>query len=181
MQAGADLVNVVKQYSEFGLKKQNIGLAIGLLFESDVAALGQEAYEGAVATVPWFWNLDAKATEWTRRFEKAAGKKPSFDQAAVYSAVTQYLEAVKRAKTDEADKVIGQLEGHSFSDFFARNATIRKEDHRNILDVYQVKVKPKSEAKEDGDYYTKINTTPAKDAFTPLSESKCKMDKQASR
>jgi branched-chain amino acid transport system substrate-binding protein len=181
MQAGADLVNVVKQYSEFGLKKQKIGLAIGLLFESDVAALGQDAYEGAVATVPWFWNLDAKATEWTRKFEKAAGKKPSFDQAAVYSAVTQYLEAVKRAKTDEADKVIGQLEGHSFSDFFARNATIRKEDHRNILDVYQVKVKPKSEAKEEGDYYTKINTTPAKDAFTPLSESKCKMDKQASR
>ena len=84
MQAGADLVNVVKQYNEFGLKKQGIGLAIGLLFESDVAALGQDAYEGATATVPWFWNLDKKATDWTRRFEKEVGHKPSFDQAAVY-------------------------------------------------------------------------------------------------
>ncbi|HYZ90719.1 MAG TPA: ABC transporter substrate-binding protein, partial [Myxococcales bacterium] len=88
MQAGADLVNVVKQYNEFGLKKQNIGLAIGLLFESDVAALGQDAYHGAIATVPWFWNLDEKATQWSRKFEKAFGKKPTFDQAAVYSAVT---------------------------------------------------------------------------------------------
>ena len=180
MQAGADLVNVVKQYNEFGLKKQGIGLAIGLLFESDIAALGQDAYEGAIATVPWFWNLDAKATEWTKKFQKAVGKKPSFDQAAVYSAVTTYLEAVKRAKTDDPEKVIAALEGHKFSDFFARDAEIRKQDHRVILDVYQVKVKPKKSAKEDGDYYDKITTTPAKDAFTPLSESKCKMA-QASR
>src|SRR6266481_132594 len=175
MQAGADLVNVVKQYNEFGLKKQNIGLAIGLLFESDVAALGQDAYHGAIATVPWFWNLDNAATDWSRKFEKAFGKKPTFDQAAVYSAVTQYLEAVKRAKTDDGAKVVAQLEGHKFNDFFAHDGQIRKEDHRTILDVYQVQVKPKSEAKEDGDYYKEIAKTPAAEAFTPLSESKCKM------
>src|SRR5205085_194432 len=103
--------------------------------------------------VPWFWNLDAKATAWARKFEKAVGKKPSFDHAAVYSAVTTYLEAVLRAKTDDAAKVIAQLEGHKFSDFFAHDASVRKEDHRVILDVYQVEVKPKSEAKEAGDYY----------------------------
>ena len=175
MQAGADLVNVVKQYNEFGLKKQNIGLAIGLLFESDIAALGQDAYQGAIATVPWFWNLDKAATDWSAKFEKAFGKKPTFDQAAVYSAVTQYLEAVKRAKTDEGDKVVAQLEGHKFHDFFAHNGQIRKEDHRTILDVYQVQVKPKSEAKGDGDYYKEIGKTAADQAFTPLSESKCKM------
>jgi len=175
MQAGADLVNVVKQYNEFGLKKQNVGLAIGLLFESDVAALGQDAFQGAVATVPWFWNLDKAATDWSRKFEKAFGKKPTFDQAAVYSAVTQYLEAVKRAKTDDGEKVVAQLEGHKFNDFFARNGEIRKQDHGLILDVYQVQVKPKSEAKEDGDYYKEINKTSADQAFTPLAESKCKM------
>jgi branched-chain amino acid transport system substrate-binding protein len=175
MQAGADLVNVVKQYKEFGLKKQDIRLAIGLLFETDVFALGQDAYEGAIATVPWFWNLDDKATDWARKFQKAFGKLPSFDHAAVYSAVTQYLEAVKRAKTDEGEKVVAKLEGHKFSDFFARNAMIRKEDHRNILDVYQVQVKPKSEAKEEGDIYKQVAKTAADQAFTPLSESKCKM------
>src|SRR5437763_3017301 len=175
MQAGADLVNVVKQYKEFGLKKQNIGLAIGLLFETDVAALGQDAYQGAIATVPWFWNVDDKATQWSRKFENAFGKKPTFDQAAVYSAVTQYLDAIKRAKTDDADKVVAQLEGHKFNDFFARNGQLRKEDHGLILDVHQVQVKPKTDAKEDGVYYKEIGKTPAAEAFTPLSESKCKM------
>ena len=125
--------------------------------------------------MPWFWNLDKAATDWSRKFEKAVGKKPTFDQAAVYSAVTQYLEAVKRAKTDEGEKVVAQLEGRKFSDFFAHDAQIRKEDHRTILDVYQVQVKPKSEAKEDGDYYKEIAKTLADQAFTPLSESKCKM------
>src|SRR5207237_1010860 len=110
------------QYNEFGLKKQGIALAIGLLFESDIRALGQDAYEGAIATVPWFWQLDSKASDWAHKFEKAFGKKPSFDQAAVYSAVTTYLDAVKRAKTDDPDKVIAALEGHKFSDFFAHGA-----------------------------------------------------------
>jgi branched-chain amino acid transport system substrate-binding protein len=82
---------------------------------------------------------------------------------------------VKRAKSDESDKVVAQLEGHKFNDFFARNGEIRKQDHGLILDVHQVQVKPKTEAKEDGDYYKDIGKTPAADAFTPLSESKCKM------
>lgn len=175
MQAGADLVNVVKQYNEFGLKKAGVGLAIGLLFETDVMALGQDAYAGAYATVPWFRGLDAKSRAWSDRFEKAFGKGPTFDQAGVFSAVTTYLQAVARAKSDDAAKVIAQLEGHKFEDFFARHAQVRKEDHRVILDGYLVEVKAKSETKLPWDFYKLVSTTPAEKAFTPLAESKCKM------
>lgn len=175
MQAGNDLVNVVKQYNEFGLKKQGIGLGIGLLFETDVAALGQDAYAGALATVPWFWNLDARSQQWTRAFEKSFGKKPSWAQAGVYSAAMTYLNAVVRAKSDNGDAVVKALEGHRFSDFFARNAYIRPQDHRVILDVYTVQVKPKAQAKENGDYFRRVTTIPAAKAFMPLSENKCKM------
>ena len=175
MQAGNDLVNVVKQYNEFGLKKQGIGLGLGLLFETDVAALGQDAFAGAITTVPWFWNLDARSRQWAANFEKAFGKKPTWAQAGVYSATTTYLNAVARAKSDNGDDVVKALEGYKFSDFFARNATIRPQDHRVILDVYTVQVKPKSQAKENGDIYTRLQTIPAAKAFMPLSESKCKM------
>jgi branched-chain amino acid transport system substrate-binding protein len=177
MQAGNDLVNVVKQYNEFALKKGGVGLAIGLLFDTDVDALGQDAYAGAVVTVPWFWNMDAQSKAWSADFEKAFGKKPSWVHGGVYSAVTTYLEAVARAKTDNTEKVRAALEGYQFTDFFARNATIRPQDHRVILDVLQVEVKPKSEAKEERDYFTVIAKTPAAQAFTPLSESKCQMGK----
>jgi branched-chain amino acid transport system substrate-binding protein len=176
MQAGADLVNVVKQYNEFALKKAGIGLAIGLLFDTDVDALGQDAYAGAVVTVPWFWNMDAQSKAWSADFQKAFGKKPSWVHGGVYSAVTTYLEAVARAKTDNADKVRAALEGFQFNDFFARNGSVRPQDHRVLLDVLQVEVKPKSEAKEERDYFKVIAKTPAAQAFMPLSESKCKMN-----
>ncbi|AWT34453.1 hypothetical protein GCM10008956_32090 [Deinococcus arenae] len=175
MQAGNDLVNVVKQYNEFGLKKQGIGLGIGLLFETDVAALGQDAFSGAIATVPWFWNFDARSRQWAARFEKAFGKKPTWAQAGVYSATMQYLGAVARAKTDNSDAVVKALEGYAFDDFFARNATIRPQDHRVLLDVQVVQVKGKSESKEAGDIYKRLNTIPAAKAFMPLSENKCRM------
>ncbi|NTY01274.1 ABC transporter substrate-binding protein [Deinococcus sp. JMULE3] len=175
MQAGNDLVNVVKQYNEFGLKKQGIGLGIGLLFETDVAALGQDAFAGAIATVPWFWNFDARSRQWAGRFEKTFGKKPTWAQAGVYSATLQYLNAVARARSDNSDAVVRALEGHSFDDFFARNATIRPQDHRVLLDVQVVQVKGKSESKEAGDIYKRLNTIPAAKAFMPLSENKCRM------
>ena len=175
MQAGNDLVNVVKQYNEFGLKKQGIGLGIGLLFETDVAALGQDAFAGAIATVPWFWNLDARSRQWAQQFEKAFGKKPSWAQAGVYSATMTYLQAVARAKTDEGDAVVKALEGAKINDFFARNGSVRPQDHRVILDVYTVQVKPKAQSKENGDIFQRLQTIPAAKAFMPLSESKCKM------
>ena len=175
MQAGADLVNVVKQYNEFGLKKQGIGLGIGLLFDTDVTALGQDAYAGAVATVPWFWNMDALSRAWSAKFEKAFGKKPTWEQAGDYSATMQYLNAVVRAKSDNGDAVVKALEGVRFNDFYARNASIRAQDHRVLLDVYTVQVKAKSEAREPGDYFKRTAIIPAAKAFMPLSESKCKM------
>lgn len=175
MQAGADLVNVVKQYNEFGLRQQGIGLGIGLLFETDVAALGQDAYAGALATVPWYWNLDQRSRDWAAKFEKAFGKKPTWAQAGVYSATMTYLQAVARAKSDGGDAVVKALEGHRFSDFFARNASIRAQDHRVLLDAYTVQVKSKAQAKENGDIFTKVATIPAARAFQPLPESKCRM------
>lgn len=175
MQAGNDLVNVVKQYNEFGLKKQGVGLGIGLLFETDVAALGQDAFAGAIATVPWFWNYDARSRQWAAKFEKAFGKKPTWAQAGVYSATLTYLNAVARAKTDDGDAVVKALEGATFDDMFARHATIRAQDHRVLLDVHTVQVKAKADAKETGDLFTRLSTIPAAKAFMPLSESKCRM------
>ncbi len=175
MQAGADLVNVVKQYNEFGLRQQGIGLGIGLLFETDVAALGQDAFAGAIATVPWFWNLDERSRAFAAKFEKAFGKKPTFAQAGVYSSTMQYLNAIARAGTDNSDAVVKALENHRFSDFFARSAFIRPQDHRVILDVYTVQVKSRAESKEAGDIYKLIARIPANKAFMPLSESKCEM------
>ena len=178
MQAGQDLVNFVTQYNESNLKDQKIPLAIGLLFDSDIAALGQDAYAGDTYSTAWIWNLDGRARAWADKFRAVTGVRPTFAHAADYSAATQYLEAVRRARTDDADAVVKALDGYTFDDFMMRNATIRAEDHRVLHDVYVARVKPSSESKEDGDFSNILSTIPAAQAFRPVSDSVaagCKM------
>jgi len=172
MQAGQDLVNVVKQYNEFRLRDQGIKLAIGLLFDSDITALGPDAYAGTLYTTPWYWNMDAEAREWSDRFHRATGVRPTFSHAGDYSATWQYLEAVRRAGTDEADAVVKALEDYKFDDFFIRNGYIRPQDHRVIHDAYLAEVKPTSEITEPSDHARILATIPAAEAFRSVEAAK---------
>jgi branched-chain amino acid transport system substrate-binding protein len=177
MQAGQDLVNLVKQYNEFGLRQQGINLAIGLLFLTDINALTPAALEGTVFTTAWDWNMDKQARAWSDEFFARTKVRPTFTQAGNYSAAWQYLEAVRRAGTDDADKVVAALEGYRFSDFFIRNGLIRKEDHNVIHDAYLAQVKAPSEVKEPWDYVKILTRIPASEAFQPLSEVHCNMSR----
>ncbi|HET7355294.1 MAG TPA: ABC transporter substrate-binding protein [Nocardioidaceae bacterium] len=177
MQAGGDLVSLIKQYNTFKLKDAGIQLAIGLLFISDVNALGADALAGDEFTDFWYWNFDDQNRSWADRWQKQMGteKRPTSDQAAVYSSVMQYLEAAQRAGTDDSDAVVKQLEGHKFNDMFARNGEIRKQDHVLLHDVYLAQVKSQSEMSEPWDYEKIVKTIPGEDAFQPLSENTCHM------
>ncbi len=175
MQAGGDLVNVVKQYNEFNLREKGVDLAVGLMFDTDIASIGVEPLAGTLFTTAWFWNMDEQSREWADRFKERTGDRPTFDHAGNYSAAMQYLEAVQRVGTDNADDVVGELDGYAFEDFFARNAEIRAEDHRVVHDAYLVEVKEESEMEEDFDFTELIDTIPATEAFMPLENSTCEM------
>lgn len=85
----------------------------------------------------------------------------------------QYLEAVQAEGTDDADTIVGHLEGKEINDLFLRNGTVRAEDHRVIHDVYLAQVKAPGDVSEDWDYQEILATIPAADAFMPLEESTC--------
>lgn len=174
-QAGGDLANVVKQYQQFKLKEKGINLAIGLLFDSDIKAIGADKLAGTMFTTAWFWNLDAEARAWSDRFTERTGDRPTFDHAANYSAATHYLEAVQNAGTDKAETVIKVLDGKQFTDFFAHNALIRPEDHRVVHDAYLVKVKSPKDAAEDGDYTELVAKIHGEQAFDKPSPD-CRMN-----
>jgi branched-chain amino acid transport system substrate-binding protein len=165
MQAGGDLVNLVKQYNEYGLKKKGIGLAVGLMFLSDIHSLGPDALAGTKFSDAWYWNASPDNRAWADRFKAKTGKRPTFAHAGNYSAAMQYLEAVQRAGTDKSDAVVKQLEGYKFGDVFAKNAQIRAQDHLLLHDAYLAQVKPSSEVKEDWDYEKILKTVPAAEAF----------------
>jgi branched-chain amino acid transport system substrate-binding protein len=175
MQAGGDLINVVKQYNEAGLRDRGIDLAVGLMFITDIHSLGVEQFAGTTFTDAWYWNMDDKARAWADRFQEETGTRPSFAHAGNYSAALQYLEAVQAAGTDNADEVVDELEGKKIDDVFLRHGEIRAEDHRVIHDVYLAKVKDPADVKEDWDYEDIVTTIPAAKAFRPVEESGCSM------
>jgi len=173
MQAGGDLVNLVKQYNEFKLREKGVGLSVGLMFLTDIHSLTPAALAGTTYTDAWYWNFDAENRAFADRFLKETGSRPTFAHAANYSAALQYLEAVQAAGTDDADAVVEQLEGKSINDVFLRNGKIRAEDHRVIHDAYLAQVKPAAEVTEDWDYVKILKTIPAAEAFrTPSADCK---------
>jgi branched-chain amino acid transport system substrate-binding protein len=177
LEAGQDLRNAVKQAREFGLLGDGkMEFVPGQLNFSDVRSTGVETWSGITAGEIWYWNYDQATRDWAARFKKRTGSEPGSLHAGNYSAVTQILETVKKIGTDDPDKVAEALEGSTFSDFFARNATWRKKDHSVIHDMYVIKVKQAAEVKQPEDYYDVVATIPGKDVFIPEAESTCKHD-----
>lgn len=172
MNAGDDTVNAMKQINEFGMKRR-MQVGIGLLFESDIAALGSDYWSGGTITVGSYWNLDDKTRAWAARYKKRTGKMPTWVMLGNYSAVTQYLNAVNRAKSDDADAVVKQLEGYKFEDVFARHAYIRAQDHLLIHDMYVAKIKPASEVKEPYDFLNIVKTVPGEQSYRAPAQVTC--------
>jgi branched-chain amino acid transport system substrate-binding protein len=175
MQAGGDLINVVKQFNASGLKAKGIDLAVGLMLITDIHSLGADQFAGTMFTDAWYWNMDAQSRTWADRFLQETGIRPSFEHAANYSAALQYLEAVQNAGTDKADAVVGKLEGKKINDVFLRNGEIRAKDHLVIHDAYLARVKKPSQVKEAWDYEEIVTTVPAAKAFPAAEQFGCSM------
>jgi branched-chain amino acid transport system substrate-binding protein len=175
MQAGGDLINLVKQFNASGLKEKGIDLAVGLMVINDIHSLGVDQVAGTMFTDAWYWNMDKESRAWADRFQQEAGTRPSFEQAGNYSAAFQYLEAVQSAGTDKADAVVRKLEGKKINDVFLRNGEIRAKDHLVVHDAYLARVKKPSQVKEDWDYEDIVQTIPAAKAFPPVGEFACSM------
>ena len=162
MHAGGDLINFVKQFNQSPLKGK-VTLAVGLMFITDIHSLGVDQFAGTQFTDAWYWNFDAQNKAWADKFKEKTKVRPSFANAANYSAAMNYLEAVQAAGTDNADKIVAQLEGKKINDMFLRNGEVRKADHAVIHDVYLAKVKDK--ASEEWDYEEIVKTIPAAEAY----------------
>ena len=174
--AGGDTINAVKAANEFGLTK-NQSLAGLLLFITDIHSLGLKTAHGMMLTSAWYWDQNEETRKFGRRFFEKMKRMPTFDQAAVYSAVTTYLKAVKQTGTDDADKIMADLKKTKINDMFAKNAYIRQ-DGRLVKEMYLMQVKNPEESKYPWDYYKLKATIPAEHAFQPLSKSTCPLIKK---
>lgn len=169
LNVGKDAVNSTKAAVEYGLKK-NVKIVHALLFEVDIKGAGIELFSDNYVAASWNWQVDIPgAREFADRFYKRFGDRPHFMAAAVYSAVWQYLEAVKRAKTKEQIPVIRAFRNHTFRDIFANPGFIRAEDHLQIGKAYLLRVKKPAEVKEKEDFFEIVGTLSPEEAHPPVN------------
>jgi branched-chain amino acid transport system substrate-binding protein len=170
---GTDLINALKQVREFGLVQR--GQQIGTMFTviTDVHAIGLEALQGLNFVTAFYWDRDEQTRAFARRFFAVRQKQPTMFQAGVYSAVSQYLNAVKATGSNRAEDVRGHMRERPFEDFFARNARLLP-NGRLIHDMLTARIKAPSEQRHPWDYYEILGVVPAVEAFRPIEHSKCR-------
>jgi len=174
--AGDDMVHALKTAEEFGLLN-SARMVSGLVFITDIHALGLKTTKGLVISTDFYWDMDDKTRAWADRYYKKMGTMPTLSHAADYSATLQYLKAMEAAKSDKADDVLAMMHKMPLDDMYARHAVLR-EDNLMTHDLLLVQVKAPEESKRPWDYYKILDTIPGEQAFRPLSDSKCPMVKK---
>jgi branched-chain amino acid transport system substrate-binding protein len=169
--AGSDTINAIKQAHEFGLTNGGQVLAALHAFITDVAAIGLPNAQGLVITTGFYWDQDAGTRAWSQRFMAEQGRMPTREQAGVYVSVRHYLKAVAAAGTDEAGPVNAAMRRLPV-DRFGTPAVLRA-DGRLLYDIGVYVVKAPEESKQPWDYYHRIATVPAEQAFRPLAAGGC--------
>src|SRR5215831_9494617 len=174
--SGGDIINSIKQASEFGIVKGGQKFAGLLVFATDVAALGLQTAQGLVLTETFYWDLNDGTRAWTKRWHaerNASGKYPAMNQAGVYAGTLHYLKAVAALKSAADGKgVVAKMKETPTDDPLFGKGTIRA-DGRKLHPAYLFEVKKPEESKYPGDFYKLRATIPANEAFRPLNEGNC--------
>jgi branched-chain amino acid transport system substrate-binding protein len=169
-------MNEIKTAGEFGLFKGGQQMAGLLVLITDVHSLGLPAAQGLLLTTSFYWDMDDKTREWSKRYFAKINRMPTMWQAGVYSSVMNYLNAVKDSGTDEPLKVAAKMRQTPIEDFFSRHGHLR-DDNLMVHDLVLVQVKSPEESKYPWDYYKVLTTTSGEDAFGPIDPA-CPMVKK---
>ena len=177
--AGADLINIVKQAHEFGLSRK-MSLAALVAYTTDIRSIGIELAAGTRLSETYYWDLNERTRSFQKRIQPKVALWPNMAQAGDYSCTLHYLKTVAdmgaaAAKADGAATVARMKAMPTDDDCFGPGRI--REDGRKIHPVYLFEVKQPSESKGEWDLYKLLGTTPADEAFRPLSDNACPMVK----
>ena len=177
--AGGDTINCVKQAAEFGLTRRGTKLAALLMFINDVHGLGLQAAQGLVCTETFYWDLNDRTRAFANKVRGSlGGNMPAMSHAGCYAGTLHYLKAVAdmgvaAAKASGADAVARMKAMPTDDDCFGKGSI--REDGRKLHPAYLFEVKKPEESKAPWDYYKLLQTTPAEEAFRPVTEGGCSL------
>ena len=175
--AGQDMIRAVRQsFDLLRVSKGTTVLAAVATALNDVHLMKPQLAQGLKLSHSFYWNQDAEARAWSKRFFERTGAMPSDLQAGVYSSLTHYFKAVAATGSDQGTTVVAKMRQLPIQDPIVRHARLR-EDGRMVHDIYLLEVKKPSEITEPWDYLKILHTIPGDEAFKPLAESDCPLVK----
>jgi len=172
---GDAMVNCVKQAREFGVKQRLAVLAANAL---SVAKAGLDTMQGVMMVETFYWDLNDRTRAFDKRIRPllAPGYFPASLHAGAYAAVTHYLKAVRQMGVPEAKasgrKVVEAMKAMPTDDDCFGHGYIRV-DGRCVHANYLFEAKRPEDSRGFDDVLKLVATTPANEAFRPLSESTC--------
>lgn len=132
---GWDLVNALKGYAKLEMAKDKIGVG-GMIGGEQIGRPLGYAMNAGVWGLIWDPKIN---TESSKRFIQGVIDKynhtPTSRCYLGYAAMTQILEAVRRAGTTDTAAVIKALEGHEFDGCKEGRSYFRAWDHQHVQDV----------------------------------------------
>ncbi len=174
--AVTDTTNSIKQAAEFGLTANDAQRLAALLLQvTDVHALGLPIAKGLYLTDAFYWDANPATRAFSDRFAaRMGGARPTSFQAGVYSSALAYLRASKAVGSADARKVLPEMKRAPIEDALFGAVQVRA-DGRATHAMYLFQVKTPAESKRPWDYYKRLDTIPADQAFRPMAEGGCKL------
>jgi branched-chain amino acid transport system substrate-binding protein len=167
--AATDLQNTIKQAREFQIKMRIIAIPVYIL---DIPAVGQKEMAGLRFVDAFYWDLNDKTRQWSKRFLATTKHMPTTPQADAYQAVFHYLRAIKAAGSMDTEAVMKKMKELPLEDQTGSVGYVRA-DGRVIRDLYMFEIKSPAETKYPWDYYKVVSTFPGDSGYVSPSDSKC--------
>jgi branched-chain amino acid transport system substrate-binding protein len=116
---------------------------------------GAKAFEGVYSSTIFYWELEKTIPEakvFVDKVRKRTGIPPTFETATGYSGVMEILDGVRRAGTDDVEKVIKVMQGHKYNHYKGVQYW-RKCDNQSIQDMWVYVGKKPSEITGEWDLF----------------------------
>ncbi|MCK8784242.1 ABC transporter substrate-binding protein [Roseomonas sp. NAR14] len=173
--AGADLINTIKQAHEFGVNR-GMSIVSLLTYDTDVRVLGLEVAQGLMTTQAYYWDLNDRTRAFNARVRpKTPALWPNMANAGIYAATLHYLKALAdmgfEQRADGA-AVVARMKAMPTDDDCFGPGRIR-EDGRKLHPAYLMQVKTPAESRDRYDVLKLLATVAPDEAFRPLREGGC--------
>lgn len=171
---GEDMVNIIKQSTEFGVQKGGQKLALLTASINDIHTLGLKSSQGLRMVSPFYHDRNEETRAWSKRYmdRLKTTVPPSHLEAGTYTAITQYLSLLKSTGTTDGEKVMTKFKTSPITDFEHKNV-VRRDDGQMMRPMYLVSIKSPADSKAPWDYYKIEQVVPAEQAWRPTAQSKC--------